>query len=230
MRKLYYLHHALENKTYRFADAAALAAFWARKGYRFEDLNVTGRDVRAGFVRTARRDIGGFPVYERVELPRPIHVTDGNGRRVDVRTWDANLFVPRCAPARPGPLWNTGTKQAKAHFRGPTLQRAAMAAAMDDGGLDELEDVRPVRDGSRVRRKAVMNPDQFLDRTGARGPKSNSWKDQTDAPRQYAKHRKGSVRPATHKNKAAVTTVPAKQYHIPDYMDLILGARLPAAV
>ena len=75
-----------------------------------------------------------------------------------------------------------------------------------------------------------MNPDQFLDRTGARGPKSNSWKDQTDAPRQYAKHRKGSVRPATHKNKAAVTTVPAKQYHIPDYMDLILGARLPAAV
>lgn len=187
---MYYLRDLLSETATPFPDAPSLARAWrARFGPSFDELNVTGRDTRAGMVTR----IAGRParvILERVEWPRRFQVLDEDGRSVDIRAWPEAVF--RDEPRHPRRWFDAsaGRHRGNPHRRGPTLQLGAMREAADRTYLDEC-DARPTRDDSGVRRKAALTPGEFADRCGARWKKSDSWKDQTRAPRQFARHKRG---------------------------------------
>lgn len=193
---MYYLRDLLSETVTPFPDAPSLARAWRERfGDSFDELNVTGRDSRAGVIRRVVRAGGDsdgetLVVHERVEWSRRFQVLDEDGRSVDVREWPEDVFrTERRAPRRCRAA-NHGGRAAHPHRRGPTLQLGAIRAAADRTYLDECDE-RPTRDNSGIRRKATMTAAEFGDHCGSRWKKSDSWKDQTRAPRQFARHKHG---------------------------------------
>lgn len=193
---MYYLHNLLTGDILRFETKAELCRHWTQNNLNFADLNVTGKDERFVFVNPGSSPTGDW--YSR--KPRRWLVTDDAGRKIDIRTWDSALFTTQTETHNTLDFGFFGAKNhaARAHVRGPKLQRREMMRANDDGGFSELEiEQRAVRGNTMPRRKAVMSAHTFRDNIYHHGKKSCSWKDQTKSPYQHTKHKTGVTRQAT---------------------------------
>lgn len=224
---LYYICDLYAGKALSFQSRETLAAFWFKKfGRRFEDLNVTGKDTRVEYVSRPRPSALVPDKLVTVSAPelvtRRYQVLDEKGRSVDIRTWPEEIFrEPK--PAHAG-YSLSGAKQYRGHWHGPTLQLRSMREFDVDDHMDDVEHVA-VRDRSRLRRKAVLSPGDYEDHVccvSARS-KSCSWKDQTRARKQYARH-KDNVTYRVPKGSVSDLEPRAAQYDIPDYMAAYLDA------
>lgn len=186
---MYIVHDLQMNKKYRFMTERNLTAWWKRQfplpESRFSELNMTGKDTYT-YVEFRYR-VGELPVPETTSYLRRYRVTDEDGRSVDIRNWASDLWTHMPAPRTYSfpPYKRTGHR-----LHGPSMYRNTIRQAQ---AMPEIEGVRPIVDRSAVRNKSLMSIDDNMDyydrRHGHGYYADRSWKSQTKARKQYAKHK-----------------------------------------
>ena len=197
---MYYVRDLYDDTRIKFGSMNDVAYWWRRKvGQDFSQVNITGKDTctvmeKNGWLRT---EIGVIPTYKRVRYLRRYQVLDEDGRSVDIRTWPKSVW--EWAPSHPACYWPCGFKDNHHRTTGPSMWRSPYRASMD--GLDEGELLSeglplPIRDNSGVR-LPFDGTDSVWDYYDSHyfHWRSKSWKDQTKARKQWAKHKsKGEKR------------------------------------
>lgn len=176
----------------------------------FEQLNVTGVDTTSrleeipGKYFTTR--FGIHPCHEWVQRLRRYQVVDDAGRSIDIRAWKEEL---RQVEGTDKNLWNTPNRPVNApkfrqgpcgqgrknrnHFiAGPAMWKASMSAQSMDEPLDEDAGLRPILDHTKVRTRGIneyTNAYRSQYKISGRWGGSKSWKDQSKAGRQWARHK-----------------------------------------
>ena len=173
----------------------------------FDDLNVTGNDMRPGVVEVKYHPvIGTYSVFGKVQ--RRFQVFDQDRRSIDIREWsqeiiDISLFGPddhatpeqfsRCPAFRREPC-GLGKKNSLHRMTAPAmLHRTLCDAAGSRDTLADIEaDVFPIFDHTAARKRGYGKHGwNCYDQKWARKKNSvRSWKDQRKTPRQWSKHKK----------------------------------------
>lgn len=183
-------------------------AYWWRTNKKFRDykgnihfdeLNMTGKDtvlhvVKDGLIKLKiRGEYTWVTNYKHVHDLRTYQVQDEDGRSVDIRSWGKDVWEyepPRCTYV---PRWMSGSKAHGHRSSGPSMWRGTFSASMESVDKAELlADGHPVplRDNSGVRLPFTTSTvwdyydEHFFHQ------KSKSWKDQTKARKQWAKHKR----------------------------------------
>ena len=172
----------------------------------FDDLNVTGNDMRPGVVEVRYHPvIGTYSVIGKVR--RRFHVLDQDERSVDIRAWtqeiiDISLFG-RDGHGKPErhyhPLFRQepcgwGSKNPMHRMSAPAMLHRTLSDAAGSGdALTDIEaDAFPIFDHTSVRKRGYGKHGwNCYDQKWARKKRSvRSWKDQWKTPRQWSKHKK----------------------------------------
>lgn len=187
----------------KFGSIDALMRWWKGKftdikGFvSFSELNVTGKDLKLTAVHT-----GGYiqvfgcilPEYRKTLVPRRFQVFDCDGRSVDVRLY-THMELSAVKPCHSVPSWMPGAKTHYHRVSGPAMHHRSLQQAFDDSYTDELHAIGlvPMRGDGAMRRK-VASSRRTLSRfsRGAGNFHDLSWKNQSKAVRQWARHKKGS--------------------------------------
>lgn len=171
----------------------------------FTQLNVTGKDVyripeQDGWYWFKDKDGHPYtvPKYVWVAYLRRYQVFDDAGRSIDIRAWDDSVwhYVPPRQSSQWYPGWMRGAKFHHHRTSGPSMWRGTLRAAMDVAEIDEDLPL-PIRDNTKVRLPFGGTEDSwsYYDRHYCHW-KSASWKDQTKARKQWAKHKTWGKKPA----------------------------------
>ena len=192
----------------------SMKKLWLRTDYMtgktvfcFDDLNVTGNDIRLGVAEVKYHPvIGAYNVIGKIR--RRFQVLDQDGRSVDIRAWkqeiiDISLFGPddhgNAKRYSNHPLFRQepcgwGSKNLIHRMNAPAmLHRTLSDAARSGEALTDIEtDAFPVIDHTSVRKRGCGKRGwNCYDQKWARKMNSNrSWKDQWKTPRQWSKHKK----------------------------------------
>ena len=191
---MYFVHDLYDDTCVKFGSMTDVAYWWRKKAGRdFSQLNITGNDTftsmeRCGWLFT---DIGVIPRYKKVCHLRRYQVLDEDDRSVDIRTWPKSVW--EWAPSYPPCYWPCGFKNNHHRTTGPSMWRGTYRASMD--GLDEAELLEenlplPIQDNTGVR-LPFNGTDRVWDYYDSHyfHWRSKSWKDQTKARKQWAKHK-----------------------------------------
>lgn len=199
---MYYITDLYSGETYPCETEKALAIAWRRRdpSLSFDQLNITGKDTYMMLVRTgnyytvpATDDRPAYLLPERKfqRFLKQYLITDEHGRHVDIRTWPKHILNAEPSPVH---YW-FGRSGAKRHFHrlsGPSGFRRNFRLLDDNSLRDELEDIKPVLDKTRVRPSAVhgdvITYDWYELKANAKWQSSKAWKDQCKARRQYQRH------------------------------------------
>lgn len=184
---------------------------------RFHLLNVTGKDTLREMVPTGQyicypRLMTSFPEYRWESRLRRFRVLDGEGRSIDIRSWE-ELYqeeVKGSCPIREtqtrSPKFRqepcgSGAKQHEHYFRGAAFWKESLKAAMDDDFMDDV-DYLPITNHGKARKRGITSwssNEKANRKARNRYSGSASWKDQSKAGKQWAKHKPGATRAALEK-------------------------------
>lgn len=169
----------------------------------FSELNVTGKDIVIGFELVSGKSF--FSCYEKVATLRRYMVTDELGKSIDIRTWLPEIVLVESGQYQPTyrmadskqPMYRREPcgQGRKHHFHRvgcPAMWHRSMAEAAGVEDLALEADVRPLRNRSGIRKRGIEDeaPFEKAERRISRSwTCSKSWKDQTKAGRQWAKHK-----------------------------------------
>lgn len=197
-------------KTYKdFKAEVDVACWWNThfRGMRFDELNVSGRDINMVTVQAGTHmasicgELREFPTYKTIPVLRRYQVFDAAMRSIDIRLWSDSIWehVPQVSPMCS--RWQSGSKPHYHRTAGPALWRRTLRMRADTVSSDELqEDGLPVpmydrtayRHGYNFRTADIW--DFYEEKADAKLCSSKSWKDQTRARKQWAKHKSGPCR------------------------------------
>lgn len=172
----------------------------------FDNLNITGHDIRMVRVPVGCQEIDGdfYTVYERQPYLRRYQVVDDADRSIDIRTWNNEIEAFR-AGERPARKHDThkpvfrrepcgyGRKRTACRVGLPAMWKASMVEAFDYADDEPLE-YAIILDHSKPRHRGFTvgaGWDAYDDRYHAIWHSSKCWKDQSKSGRQWAKHKRG---------------------------------------
>ncbi len=202
---MYFVNDLYNDTCAKAGSMTDIAYWWHRKvGRDFFQLNVTGKDTHTAMEKDGSwlhiQENGRsyvIPTYKKVIYLRRYQVLDEDGRSVDIRTWPKSVW--EWTPTYPPCYWPCGFKSNYHRISGPSMGRGTYRASMNVLDESELLDEAlplPIRDCSDVRFPFNGTDDVWSYYDGHHCHwRSKSWKDQTKARKQWAKHkRKGENR------------------------------------
>lgn len=243
---MYYIIDLTKNTTHAFEDKLNLLYGWKKLTYprvwptslapfNFKELNVTGKDSYPAEIPTGEytysEDLGFYIcVYKTIQKMKTFQVRDDDGRSLDIRLWKDEIaliddgWTPQHhgfrldeGKFREGPWPHTGKPHAHC-CSGPAMWHRFVQETTRNH-QDELEDYRPVQDKTKVRTRG-LNLDSswnIFDRKYFK-KHSLSWKDQSKAAHQWARHKKG----VTKRHLRNAKRWKPQSMHETDYLDVVM--------
>lgn len=208
------------NKTLSFSSKLDLLYWWKTKRIKswpmsekpldFSELNVTGVDTHFDLVKTNELYFNSFtgtwlPLYKKILVRKRYHVVDKAGRAIDIREWANEIRMVNNG-------WHPDDKQDKklhevfrktscsqgakdhSHRRGCKSMWRASVVQASLNHEDELDGYMPIVDKSKFRNRGFgpgNNWDSYEWYRHLKAFHSKSWKDQSKAGRQWARHKNG---------------------------------------
>lgn len=172
----------------------------------FDNLNITGHDIRMVRVPVGCQEIDGdfYTVYERQPYLRRYQVVDDADRSVDIRAWNDEIDAFR-AGERSARKYDThepvfrrepcgqGRKQRSHRIGLPAMWKTSLQDTLNNEN-DDLAEYVAIRNHTKPRNRGISigdGWDVYDRRLCGIWHSSKCWKDQSKSGRQWAKHKRG---------------------------------------
>lgn len=200
-----YLFDLISNTCTPFESEEELAFWWKRhfadEKFRFNELNVTGKDTICAPAFWKWVDGLGYVAFHPEFHLRRYHIKDEHGRSIDPRLWSDSIWNAY-SPYRSNYCFPfLGYKDHCHRIQGPAMAHRSMRLATDRLDIDELIDENLPVPTRSVIHISVVSPinndfwdDGFYNHKFHSKTHEKSWKKQSHARKQWARHKDGVTR------------------------------------